>query len=90
MTEQPGGSVDVWCDVQPGSWGREGGDGVWQGSSGRRSAACCPPQALPSVEGTSADRLFQLMRRAEGIPSAACRVLRTPYSDQTLTQSFDI
>lgn len=63
---------------------------VWEGSGGRHSAASCIPQALPSVEGTSADLLFQLMCGAEGIPSAVCRVLNPPYSDQTLTQSFDI
>lgn len=61
-----------------------------EGSRGRLSAASCIPQTLPSLEGTSADLLFQLMHRAEGIPSAVCSALSPPYSDQALTQSFDI
>lgn len=63
---------------------------ISEGSRSRQSSAFYIPSALPSAEGTSADLLYQLMHRAEGIPSAVCQVLKPPYSDQTVTQRFDI
>lgn len=58
-------------------------------SRGGSSAASCIPQALPSVEGTSAYLLFQLVHGAEGIPSAVRWVLNLPYLDQTLKKTSD-